>query len=970
MLRKKITILKVFTIVSIAFSMSIISSFGYINAADRSLGEDSDNISVCDKMDVNVPEGYKAYQTNKNESFIRGDSGTSEDNLTWNYENGTLTISGTGAMSDYTMSETDSWSYTTNSPWSSYSTDIKTVIVNEGVTYVGQAAFAFMANLNSVQLPSTLTGFGEAVFYDDYSLVEITVPDAVKKLSSGLFAGCTGLKTIKMGQLEEIDDYAFQAVRLDEFIIPGSLKTLSSIAFFSGGVASYTVESGNTVYSSKDGIIFNVKGDELLLYPNLKSDESYTVPDKIVKIGNYAFSGTEYLKKVSLGRVKVLGEGAFYLSSISGDFVIPDTVTEAGDFTFEASKIESITFGNGLEETAYRMFEDCPNLKTINFGGLKMVGMRAFSKCDSLTSVTLPDNMTEWGGSAFNSCENLESFYSKGLEVVWYADFAQCYKLKTVVLSSVKKINREAFTNCTSLESITLPETIEYVHYRAFAKTVKVNCLNKELVQFGGNGFHYAEKVSLSGKCDFTKAYEVLDLVNKERKAAGLNELKMDESLLESAMIRAGETSVLFSHTRPNETLCMTINDKMYAENIAYGQNDAEDVMKSWMNSSGHKQNIIDEDYNIIGIGCFYKDNRYYWTQCFGIDSIDSSYAKPADAKGLSLNLEIPRDSFIEAPSSSGIIFSSGDEDYLYKYSAKLDTNTIKVNASANLKVMLINPGNNASITLDSKNITYETMDSKIAGIDKEGKVTGVKGGKTYVYAKGKYYKESDRIIVEGEGFEDGPVAEGTLFEETEQYILKQKDDKDSKGSMYYPLQLSATKTTKSSVTLKWKKVKNADGYVVYGNRCGNKSKYVKLADTVKTTFVNKKLKKGTYYKYIVVAYKGSGEEKCVVSTSKVVHSATTGGKAGNAKKITVKKIKKNKISLKKKKTFSLKTKITKQSKKQTIKKHRALSYESTNQIVATVNSKGKIKAVGKGTCYIYIYHQNGISSRVKVTVK
>lgn len=134
------------------------------------------------------------------------------------------------------------------------------------------------------------------------------------------------------------------------------------------------------------------------------------------------------------------------------------------------------------------------------------------------------------------------------------------------------------------------------------------------------------------------------------------------------------------------------------------------------------------------------------------------------------------------------------------------------------------------------------------------------------------------------------------------------------------------------------------------------------------TQVAGAKVKKGTYYKFIVIAAGSNGK---VVSTSKTIHVATKGGKVGNHKKVTVKKsvIKKAK-KLKKGKTIKLKAKAKAESRKLKVKKHRAIKYETSNPKVAKVNGKGAVKGVGKGTCFVYAYAQNGAFKRVKVTVK
>jgi len=206
----------------------------------------------------------------------------------------------------------------------------------------------------------------------------------------------------------------------------------------------------------------------------------------------------------------------------------------------------------------------------------------------------------------------------------------------------------------------------------------------------------------------------------------------------------------------------------------------------------------------------------------------------------------------------------------------------------------------------------------------------------------------------------------------TDAAILKGNTDSDLKGAHFSPLTAKAAKTTKTSVKLKWTKNAKADGYKIYGNLCG-KAKKVKLLKTIKgngaTSFTQKKLKKGKYYKYVVVAYKNIGGKQITIAASPTIHAATIGGKAGNHKKVTT-KAKKSKVTVTVGKTFKLGAKAVPLKAKNKVKKHRAVSYDSANKAIATVSAKGVIKGVKKGTCYVYAYAQNGVFAKIKVTVK
>lgn len=128
--------------------------------------------------------------------------------------------------------------------------------------------------------------------------------------------------------------------------------------------------------------------------------------------------------------------------------------------------------------------------------------------------------------------------------------------------------------------------------------------------------------VPVTGTCDYSRAYKVIGLVNKERKKKGKSSLKMDKDLMKAAMLRAAECSVSFSHTRPNGKSCFTVCEKSYGENIAYGyymMTEPKEVVESWMDSAEHRKNILGTDYKSIGVGCFSKDGYCYWVQCFGI---------------------------------------------------------------------------------------------------------------------------------------------------------------------------------------------------------------------------------------------------------------------------------------------------------------------------------------------------------------
>ena len=182
----------------------------------------------------------------------------------------------------------------------------------------------------------------------------------------------------------------------------------------------------------------------------------------------------------------------------------------------------------------------------------------------------------------------------------------------------------------------------------------------------------------------------------------------------------------------------------------------------------------------------------------------------------------------------------------------------------------------------------------------------------------------------------------------------------------------------RSSLTISWNRIRGADGYDIFFALCNHSGKK-KACKNVKTIKGNKTfkwiksgLKKGTAYKFYVRAYVTKNGKKTYVSKSPMMHAYTGNGTKNytNAKSVTVNK---TKVTLKKGKTFKIKATVNKVSKKKKLmpKSHApALRYITSDKKIATVNSKGKIKAKAKGKCTIYAYAHNGVSKKVKVTVK
>ncbi len=206
-------------------------------------------------------------------------------------------------------------------------------------------------------------------------------------------------------------------------------------------------------------------------------------------------------------------------------------------------------------------------------------------------------------------------------------------------------------------------------------------------------------------------------------------------------------------------------------------------------------------------------------------------------------------------------------------------------------------------------------------------------------------YQDLNMISVDTEQSQSGPIA-----------IVQD----------FYHLRLTA-KADQSSQKLTYAKVTSADGYFIYGAQYGKKLK--KLADVkgIVRNYTVKKLKKATYYTYQVKAYKIMGGKKVIVAESRMIYSVTANKTYGNPIKIMMKN---SSITMEVGKTKKVTYQIVLPENKKRKEFASSTCFETTNQEIATITDSGKITAIAKGTCDIYVYAQNGVYKKIKVTVK
>ena len=413
-------------------------------------------------------------------------SGSCGNNVTWSLSSdGTLTISGTGEMTDYSYG---GW------PWESRKTQIKKIIINDGVKYLGYAAFAFLDNLVEVQVPGSVKMMGSYVFWKSPSLSKVTLGEGLPFIGSAMFADCPSLKSI---------------------IIPKSVTYLVSGAF--SKCTSLTDISLNN----------NVTDIAIRAFENCTSLKNITGVDNVTSIGQDAFKGTAFDLGLPNGE-NYIGKVFYkYAGTVPNEtrivFKSGTTAIAASAFA-EQKGLVSVDFGSSIKEIGRAAFFGCTGLTEIKLpDSLEKLGDGVFAECNSVTSVTLgknltnlpdyifqktkiseitiPDKVEKISPLAFFNCNNLTKISVSAGNKNFIAEDALLYnkdKTKLIlclftatqakIASTVKEIGENAFLDCKKITELEIPDGVITIGDWAFARSSLVNITLPDSVTAIGRG--------------------------------------------------------------------------------------------------------------------------------------------------------------------------------------------------------------------------------------------------------------------------------------------------------------------------------------------------------------------------------------------------------------------------------------------------------------------------------------------------
>jgi len=664
----------------------------------------------------------------------------------------------------------------------------------------------------------------------NYSQVsEVTLPGSVKNIPRYLFYNCSSLRTVVISEgTEVIEDGFTSGYYLNDLYIPASVKKIeSNPAEFSSSDFKYHLSPNSPYFVINDDILYTKDMKTLVSYSRYKEQDSFVVPNTVENIGKKAFYNNETLKKL----------------------VIPKNVKTLGNYSISyLKKLEYLEIGTSMDKWKSYVVESNHNLKEMVFSGkIEVFPSQSLSDLRVIEKITLPSSVVEINGYWLNGCnKNVSVNYPKGL---------------------------------TTIEDGTMILTYDY--------TLK------------------------EGTFDYDEAKKVLNLVNQERKKVGLGALKIDAELMEAAMVRARETAVFFSHSRPIGYDCFSISEKASRENIATGTHTvygAKEAMNAWMNSSGHKANILASDNKSIGIGYYYHNGTHFWVQLFSRQESASTNVKSGKIKDTNLKVKVG--------------YVNDTAVYLEYPSKNFKNNKISIDRGESVLPISYGASNwgwyYVSFEVKPNSITYKSLNPDIFTVDSVGKITGLKAGKGKLQISLGNYK----------GTYDVTVNNTT-------HIASVKINQKS-------LNVMVGKTSKLTATIN------------PGNTTQSK--------TLTWTSSNKK----------IATVDKNGNVKGIKAGTANITVKTSNGKTHTIK-VTVKKptpiksIKLNKKTLKLElnKTYQLKTTINPSSTTDS----KVLTWSTSNKKVAIVDKNGKITAVGGGSATITVKTSNKKKATVKVTV-
>jgi hypothetical protein len=471
------------TSVTIGNSVTSIESFAFFNCYSLTgvyfKGNAPSLGSSVFSGDNNATVYYLVETTGWGPTF--GGRPTAPSDLNYKTNNSAITITGyTGSGGAVTIPGTVNLLPVTSIGDGAFAlcTSLTSVTITNSVTSIGNYAFYVCTSLTNVTLGNSITNIGTSAFNDCVGLTSVTIPNSVTSIGSSAFQSCWSLTSVTIGNgVTSIGIGAFVGCTgLTNVMIPYSVTGIGAGAFNDcTSLTAITVAPTNSVYSSVAGVLFNKSQTTLIQCPGGKAG-SYTIPNGVTSIGSAAFEYCASLTSVTIpNSVTSIGDGAFMnCTSLTGVY-----------FKGNAPSLGSSVFSDDDNATVYYLVETTGWGPT--FGGLPTApwDLNYTNNNGAITitgytgsggAVTIPGTInllpvTSIGTNAFSNCTNLTSVtIPNSVTNIGNGAFAFCSSLASVTISNgVTNIGDGAFVVCYSLTNVTIPNSVTSIGNDAFS---------------------------------------------------------------------------------------------------------------------------------------------------------------------------------------------------------------------------------------------------------------------------------------------------------------------------------------------------------------------------------------------------------------------------------------------------------------------------------------------------------------------
>jgi len=405
---------------------------------------------------------------------------------------------------------------------------LTSITIPNSVSSIGYQAFRDCSGLTSVTIGNSVTMIDGGVFFGCSSLTSIKVesgnekydsrnncnaiietssntliagckntiiPNSVTSIGNSAFSGCSGLTSVTIpNSVTSIGSYAFHWCGLTSITIPNSVASIGENPFSFCSLTSIKVESGNEKYDSRKNCNAIIETSTNTL---IAGCQNTTMPNNVTSIGEDAFSGCSGLTSVTIpNSVTSIGNYAFYYCSGLTSVTIPKSVTSIGESAFYGCRgLTSVTIPNSVKSISNGAFYCCSGLTSVTIGNsVTSIGGSAFRSCSGLTSVTIPNSVTSIGSYAFsgtgwynNQANGLlyldnwllgykgdkpvgELKIAEGTKGIAGSAFSDCSGLTSVTIpNSVTSFGNLAFSGCSGLTSVTIPNSVTSIGFGAFS---------------------------------------------------------------------------------------------------------------------------------------------------------------------------------------------------------------------------------------------------------------------------------------------------------------------------------------------------------------------------------------------------------------------------------------------------------------------------------------------------------------------